>query len=318
MTLNRTHDCLNQPVNLPKRVANFVSPERDSIYEAVSGQQRSSDVRDMAPYCTSHLILFPCSRCSHHTEVGSKTFQCTFYEIPDFEYENGCLPTEPFSLMDDTISVYDGSLTADLSDDIMVMGRFKTAHPGTLRLDGGALVPPFTGEKVCVKQLYVSRGEGKKGIARLKGRYELLALLTECNCLRWASLLLDLTYKFIARETERKGQSPAQPIPQLRFTNTMIAVVKGEEKAFLVEQWIHTDEGNCQFVKYINNRLPRSCLSVFAPPGAFGRVEFLIFAQHVQWQKTGLAAFTSDYQGASNVLTNPQITSNPYVQSIFL
>jgi hypothetical protein len=305
----------DQPVNLPKRVANFVSPERDSFYSALRAQQRTSDIRDMAPYCVYHLVLFSRPLCLRHTGVGVKTFQCTFFEIPDFSYESDCLPTEPFSLEDDTISVHEGTLNVDLTDERMVMGRFKTAHPGSLWLIGDTPLPPFTDAKVCVKQLYVSRGEGK-GIARLKGRYELSALLTECNCLRWASLLLDLTYKFIAREIEKKGRSPMQDIPELRFTNTMIAVVKGEEKAFLVEEWIHTDEGNCQFVKYINNRLPTSCLTVLAPPNAFGRAEFLICAQHIQWQKTNFAAFTSDYQGASKVLTDPQITSNPYVQSV--
>jgi hypothetical protein len=93
----------------------------------------------------------------------------------------------------------------------------------------------------------------------------------------------------------------------------MIAVVKGEEKVFLVEEWIHTDEVNRQFLKYINNRLPISCLSITASSTAVSTAEFLTFAQHVQWQKTNFAAFTSDYQGAADILTDPQITSNPYV-----
>jgi len=47
----------------------------------------------------------------------------------------------------------------------------------------------------------------------------------------------------------------------------MIAVVQEtkEEKVFLVEEWIHTDEGNHQFVKYINNHLPMSCLPIMPP-----------------------------------------------------
>jgi hypothetical protein len=210
--------------------------------------------------------------------------------------------------------MYHGSITVDLSDEVMEKGRFKTAHPGTLQLEKDAELPPFTTDSVCIKQIYSSRGEGKEGIARLKGQYELRALLTECNCLWWASLLLDLTYKFIAREIEKKGRSPTQPIPKLQFTEAMIAVVQGEEKVFLVEEWIHTNEEGRQFIKYINNHLPTSCLSIYAPPKAFGIAEFLIFAQHVQWQKTKFAAFTSDYQGVSGVLTDPQITSNPYVQ----
>jgi len=93
----------------------------------------------------------------------------------------------------------------------------------------------------------------------------------------------------------------------------MIAVVREtkEGKVFLVEEWIHTDEGNHQFVKYINNRLPTSCLPIMPPLNALNVAEFLLFAQHIQWQKTNFAAFTSDYQGAAEVLTDPQITSNP-------
>src|SRR6267142_2400448 len=151
-------------------------------------------------------------------------------------------------------------------------------------MDGSALLPLFTGEKVCIKQLY-TLCEGGKGIARLKGRYELWALLTEFNCLRWALLLLDLSYKFITQEIEKKGQSLARPIPQLQFMNTMITVVQEtkEEKVFLIEEWIHTDEGNHQFVKYINNCLPTSWLPIMPPLNALNIAEFLLFAQYIQW-----------------------------------
>jgi hypothetical protein len=296
-------------------MANFVSPERDSLYDALRAQQRNTDIRDVSVYCTSHyhdihphLVLTQCP------QVDEKTFQCTFYEMPCFEYENDDLPSEAFSLDEDTIGVYTGMLTVDMSDQTMDMGRFKTAHSGTVHLDNEAVLPPFTNAQVCVKQLYTSRGEGKKGISRLDGRYELSHFFDECNCIRWASILLDLTYKFIAREIEKKGQSPTPPIPRLRFTNTKIVIVNeanAKEKAFLIEEWIYTDEGDRQFVKYINNKDPKSILPLTAPANAFYIAEFLLFAQHVQWQKTNFAAFTSDYQGVGGVLTDPQITSNP-------
>ena len=245
-----------------------------------------------------------------------KTFRCVFYEIPQLDYDgDDCLPEGPFRLREDTIDVYNGHLTVDLSDEMMEMGKFKTAHPGRLVLDNDVQLPPFTNRSICVKQIYRSRGEGK-GIGRVKGRYELNVFSTECNCHRWASMLLDLTYKFVGRETNTRGPPP-QPIPELRYTRTMVAVVQDskDEKAFYIEEWIDTDEGDRQFVKYLNNRLPVSCLSIFAPPQAYNIAEFLIFAQHVQWQKTNLAVFTSDYQGAGRLLTDPQITSNPYVET---
>jgi hypothetical protein len=128
--------------------------------------------------------------------------------------------------------------------------------------------------------------------------------------------LLDLTYQFVSRECETRGQ-PAAPIPQLRFTRAIIAVVQstyGEpDKAFFIEEWIETDEADQWFTKYINNRFPSSCVPLSAPPRAHIAANFLLFAQHVQWEKTQHSAFTSDYQGAGCLLTDPQITSNPYV-----
>ena len=97
----------------------------------------------------------------------------------------------------------------------------------------------------------------------------------------------------------------------------MVAIVQGiaNEKAYLVEEWIHTDEGDgdCQFYKYINNRYPTSALPTSAPQKAHDIASFLLFTQHVQWEKTGRRAFVSDYQGGGQLLTDPQITTNPCV-----
>jgi len=41
---HRTHLLFDQPVNLSKCVANFVSPERDSVYSALHAQHRKSDI----------------------------------------------------------------------------------------------------------------------------------------------------------------------------------------------------------------------------------------------------------------------------------
>jgi hypothetical protein len=200
----------------------------------------------------------------------------------------------------------------------MERGTFKTAHPGRLYLEGGADLIPFTGGTVCVKQIGKKR-QNSNAIDRVSGRYALDLFVTEANCLKWASILLDLTYQFIARECETRGQ-PALPIPELRFTRALIAVVQSAfgdpDKAFLVEEWIDTDETDKtdrQFTKYINNRFPESCVPPSVPYTVHQKAAFLAFAQHVQWEKTQHSAFTSDYQGAGHLLTDPQITSNPYV-----
>lgn len=134
----------------------------------------------------------------------------------------------------------------------------------------------------------------------------------ECNCLVWASLLLDLTYQFVVREIERIGEPPC-PIPTLRFTQSMIGLIRepSMEKAFLIEEWITVDDSEHPFIKYLGNRFPESCVPPTAHPKAHKIAEFLVFAQHVQWEKSGGLVYTSDYQGAGDVLTDPQITSNP-------
>jgi len=83
------------------------------------------------------------------------------------------------------------------------------------------------------------------------------------------------------------------------------------EKAFLVEEWIALDNGEHLFIKYLGNHFPESCIPPTACPKAHNIAEFLVFAQHVQWEKSGGLVFTSDYQGAGGILTDPQITSNP-------
>jgi hypothetical protein len=196
----------------------------------------------------------------------------------------------------------------------MRIGSFKTAHPGDIQLDDRSDLPPFTKRTVCVKQVYERLPNN--AISRIRGRHELDAFSVECNCLRWASILLDITYQFVAREIDIRGEPPL-PIPALRFTKIMIAVVQASsEKAFLVEEWINTDDGDQPFVKYINNQFPQSCIPYSASSNAREIAEFLCFAQHVQWEKSKYSVFTSDYQGAGNLLTDPQITSNPYVFGI--
>jgi alpha-kinase family protein len=145
--------------------------------------------------------------------------------------------------------------------------------------------------------------------------FQVQCILVKCNCVKWASILMDLTYQYIAREVKEKGEPP-YPIPLLCFTRVMVAIVQDlpSSKVFLVEEWISTDDGDHQFIKYLNNRVPHHISnSVSQSPKAQQITNFLIFAQHVQWRKSQYQAFTSDYQGAGQLLTDPQITSNPYV-----
>ena len=83
------------------------------------------------------------------------------------------------------------------------------------------------------------------------------------------------------------------------------------------------------FVKYTNNTSPEP-LPNLSPDEEY-RAEFLCFAQHVQWEKTGQLAFISDFQGmiyllftrchsmvsysigGAELLTDPQVITSPYV-----
>jgi hypothetical protein len=224
-------------------------------------------------------------------------------------------------LHDSDITVHHGTLSVDFASGLVQMGSFKTSHPGKVQLDNNSKLLPFTNGTVCVKQMYERKGHSGNGaISRLKGHLELDMLLVECNCLRWASILMDLTYQFVAREVKTRGEPP-YPVPTLHFTRVMIALVCDlpTPKAFLVEEWIDTDDGDHRFIKYLNNRVPHHISdSVPQAPKAREITNFLIFAQHVQWKKSQYLAFTSDYQGVGDLLTDPQIMSNLYVSLVHM
>ena len=251
-----------------------------------------------------------------YTQVNKRQFQCDCFEVPLTTYRPDNFPKKHFEIDDPGVQLHKGTLDVNLLKALMRQGSFKTAHPGTIEFQGET--DAFADGLVCVKQVYELKEDGTT-IVRLKGRVELEKLSMECNCLIWASILLDLTYQFIDREVMRRGQPPL-PIPVLRFTRSMIAIVRESsmEKVFLVEEWLNLDGlSGDKFVKYLGNCFPESCVRPTDSPKAHEVAKFLIFAQHVQWEKTGGLVFTSDYQGAGGVLTDPQITSKPYVLPIF-
>lgn len=191
----------------------------------------------------------------------------------------------------------DGTLTVDLDITSKLTGAFKTSHKGRIDFNPPDAAPYFEDVTVCVKQLYSRTAGG--ALTRHTGRGEVEALFQECRCLDWANILLQLTYDFI-EEALLERAAPTFDIPQLRVVRSMLAISNVvKEKAFLVEEWIDTSKD--KFLKYINNGMPVSCVPPNAPKHIHERAEFLCFAQHVQWRKTGYKAFTSDYQGAFTV-----------------
>jgi len=77
-------------------------------------------------------------------------------------------------------------------------------HPGWVKLDMTLHLPPFTNQKVCIKQIYRQWSNG--AISRVSGRKELGAFVVEFNCVWWASILLDMTYQFVVCEIVKRGE----------------------------------------------------------------------------------------------------------------
>jgi hypothetical protein len=100
----------------------------------------------------------------------------------------------------------------------------------------------------------------------------------------------------------------------------MVTLIKdmAKEKAFLVEEWINTDEVDNIYTKYITNCHSQSIVPFTAPHHMHNIAAFLIFAQHVEWQKTHHLTFTSDYQGAGLLLSDPQVILKLYINIIQL
>lgn len=185
----------------------------------------------------------------------------------------------------------EGNLEVNLKILESLKGTFKTAHPGRV-LFPTEDIPDCFNQKICVKQLYWQKSVGGP-ITRYRGDDEYRKLVKELICLDWATILLDLTYKFIEVAVEEYGE-PFGGIPKLRFVRTMLAKDTQSNKHFLVEEWLEESFG---FIKYINNGHPVSCVQADAPKEAHQIAEFLCFAQHVQYNQTNGLAYTSDYQG---------------------
>jgi len=244
-------------------------------------------------------------------------FSCHFYKIPIVSYDHNELPDGTFDLDDKNIDIHWGTLDVNFKRQTG-KGRSKMAHPRWVKLDTTPELPPFTNQKVCIKQIYRQQTNGV--IARVSGCKELSTFIEEFNCVQWASILLDMTYQFVACQIVKRGE-PLCPIPELWYTRAMVAIVQGDsEKAFIVEELIYSDkgEGKPQFCKYINNHKPISLLNIWDPAKAHDITYFLLFSQHFQWQKTHLGVFVSDYQGASGLLMDPQITSNLHMHAFQL
>jgi len=166
---------------------------------------------------------------------------------------------------------------------------------------------PFKGiTKVAVKQAY-HRPAGDLFVTYPWGE-QLKRLAPEFICAAWANALHELTKDHVSETFVRKGFPPFQ-CPVMRFVPVALATESGGEKnVYLLEEKIPEP-----FVKYIHNASAAITVERTDEP-YMQRAEFLAFSQHLQYWKTKKLAFISDYlPGGLELLTDPQIITNPYV-----
>lgn len=183
-------------------------------------------------------------------------------------------------------------------------GATKEAFLGRIEADGQDLVGLLkTKSPVCVKQLRAYR-DHKNLLKRRDVNYTIKELSGELFCLEWASSLMDYVNDWVAGKVESRGEEPPFPIPQMEFVQGALVLARhgASEKAFLVETLIK-EESDGPFIKYIHNSLPAPSDHVQELGGEFlKRAEFLCFAQHLQYWKTGQLFFVSDFQGLDIML----------------
>ncbi|KAF8198903.1 hypothetical protein K438DRAFT_1441086, partial [Mycena galopus ATCC 62051] len=177
-------------------------------------------------------------------------------------------------------------------------GGFKTAFPGKI----GTQIFDSGSQDVCLKQAFSTRDDGEKVLHASISQLSFLG--GELNILGWATTMMNMVYKYIAGQEKIVGV-PTFRVPVMRFVRAGLAICQTQTKdPYLVEEWI-----DGQFVKYIHNRsgYPRR----FDDAEYDLRSRFLSFCQHVQFLKTDKAAYVSDFQGGLELLTDPQIISDP-------
>lgn len=160
-------------------------------------------------------------------------------------------------------------------------------------------VEHFGSPMVCIKQC-IYRNPGSTASLPYESRKQAEQLTSEIACLGWGTALIEEVYNFIEVEEAKRGKPPFD-IPRMRFVQAALAIAKTDAKeTFLIEEVID-EKKEGKFVKYLNNDSPKPIK--LKNPERIMRAEFLSFAQHAQYMKTGGMAFISDFQGVYTKLT---------------
>jgi Alpha-kinase family len=148
---------------------------------------------------------------------------------------------------------------------------------------------PVVGDRlyVCIKHCWYSGAPGSGQRMIYDNATQVSKLTSEMNCLRWASALMDLVYKFVEQNIEMID--PPQLIPDMRFVHAALCILDNRD-TFMIEESIDD-----KFLKYIGNN--SAVPFTFVNEDYNHRALFLAFCQHVQYIKTNGKAFIGDFQG---------------------
>ncbi|KAG1740962.1 hypothetical protein EDB19DRAFT_1974957 [Suillus lakei] len=297
---------------VPPGEAVFSSPDRTDLKEALwtGGNTTNFDVAQVLGTYTENIQLYPIPTrplADILKNPGYRSFQ-----------------------LDPTQSMI-GRLTVNSSSRSMLgAGGFKTAHPGWLTLtplveSGLGSIP---GQNVAVKRpfhkVFPSASSFMYKIGHFSSADEIAKLFKEANVLYWSRSLLQLTYAFIDRCIASSDEPPPFSIPRVRFVDAGLAFSYSQRDSkptrmgskpgstcagYLVEELI--EGGSDTFLKFIHNMDSNPLLDEDDYRNKVA--SFFAFTQHVQYVKTGGLAFISDYQGSTELLTDPQILTDPSV-----
>ncbi|KAJ7512705.1 hypothetical protein B0H11DRAFT_2301998, partial [Mycena galericulata] len=194
-------------------------------------------------------------------------------------------------------------------------GAFKLAMFGESKQP---LFDNKTNYEICLKQAYYSEPTQCAGATVTQtllhdAGHQAKLLEMEMRVLAFGSATLNNCYKFMERFMRTHGR-PSFPIPDLRFIQAGLAISEDGKQVFLVEESIRSSL-NGEFRKFINNRnvIP----TTFTDLDDAMRGRFLAFTQHLQYWLTLKLFFISDYQGTSQLLTDPQVLSSSELGAIF-
>ncbi|KAG1760646.1 hypothetical protein EDD22DRAFT_848322 [Suillus occidentalis] len=297
---------------VPPSEAVFSSPDRTDLKEALrtGGNTTNFDVAQV---------------------LGTYTENIQFYAIPTRPLADILKNPGYRSFQLDPTQSMVGQLTVNSSSRSMLgAGGFKTAHPGWLSLtplveSGLGSIP---GQNVAVKRpfhkVFPSASSFMYKIGRFSSVDEIAKLFKEANVLYWSRSLLQLTYAFIDRCIAASDEPPPFNIPRVRFIDAGLAFSYSQRDSkptragsktgstcagYLVEELI--EGGSDAFLKFIHNMDANPLLD--EDDYRYKVASFFAFTQHVQYVKTGGLAFISDYQGSTELLTDPQILTDPSV-----